>query len=133
MLDRPPATWLPTVLGVAAALLGIHAVSELLTVPAGSAQFLLLGILLDGTTAWLVAALHAAFLAWLAHACFQRRVAAFWGVLGYSAYWIASVWIWSTLHDPHDYMTRLITNSLFTVMVLALGRTVLAHRDQFHR
>lgn len=128
-----PATWLPTVLGVGSALLAIDALRELVYVPADRAQFILLGWLIEGSAAWLVASLHLAFLAWLTMSCFQRRAAAVWGVFAYGLYWIVTVWVWSTAYAPGGYGTRLITNSFFTVTLLAMARIVLTHRKQFHR
>jgi len=133
MLERPTTTWLPNVLGVAAALLAIDALRELLVTPREQAQFFLFGVLVEGAAAWLSATLHMVFLIWLAQGCFGRRAVAVWGVLAYCGYWIVTIWVWSQTYAPQTLGTRIITNSLFTAILLAIARIVLLRRGQFDR
>jgi len=133
MREKFRAPWLPSVVGVLAAILTIDAARELLYVPPHQAQFILLGILLEGDVAWATALAHMLFLGWLTFACFTRRPAAVIGILAYCAYWIVTVWVWSQLHAPGDTGTKLITSSLVTVMLLVVCRVAVGNRSAFDR
>jgi hypothetical protein len=127
------APWFPSVLGVIAALLAIDGVRELLFVAPHQAQFHLLGYLVEGDIAWIAAAVHAGFLAWLAWACFTRRSQAVIGIFAYCVYWIVTVWIWSQLYGPGSAGTKILTCTLVTVTLLVVCRVAIANRASFDR
>ena len=133
MVQRFHAPWLPTVLGVAVAILAIDAARELLVAPPRLAQFFLLGFLVEGEVAWAAATVHMLFLAWLAFAAFGRRQTAVWGVLGYCAYWIITVWVWAPQYAPGSVGTKIITCTMVTVVLIVICRVAVANREAFDR
>src|SRR5436190_1323769 len=93
--DRSEAAWMPTVFGVANALLGMVFLRELLWAPRAQGEFLLFGTILIGDAAWYAAAVQVLFVFVIAYGCFTRHAAVVWAIVVYCGYWIASIWSFS--------------------------------------
>lgn len=133
MLEQPSRGWLPQVLGVAALLLAVDTVRELIAVPPPYCQAFVFGIEMVGSTAYAASVLMMLFYAWVSAGAFRRRRQVVWPVVGYCGYLIASVWVWTTTYATQSLQTQLITASLATALLLVLCRVVIERREQFDR
>jgi small-conductance mechanosensitive channel len=132
--DAGAGAWFPRTLGVAAILLALAALADLILTPAARAEQVLFGYMFKGTAAQVVTVLHVLVFSFGAWGCLTRKPFMVWVVMGYFVYLIFALWIWTALYGAragaHPTPTILM-NGLASVMLLALCRVTYGRRRAF--
>lgn len=131
MANKIAAAWFPRVLGVVFLLLAILLLQEVVRVPVGQGEFLLLNVVLVGQAAWSAAVVNVVLLFGLAYGCLGARRQVIWPVLLYCAFWIVTIWSWSWAQPGEAGVRRLLTTLVAAGVLLAVCRAVLSHREEF--
>ena len=128
------AAWFPRLLGVLATLLTLLNLADLLYTPTERAEQVLFGYMFTGSAAQFVTTFHVAFFALAAWGCFARKAFMAWVAIGYFAYVLLSLWIWTSLYRTrfNAYpLSTILSNALLSVILLALCRVTFGRRAAF--
>lgn len=135
-MEPPRGTWFPRLVGALSALMAAYYAAWCALSPLAAGDQVAFGHRLTADAGWAATALHAAFFAWLAYACFARRSTAVWGLVGYCVYLIESVWVYTTGEGRELFpsaMTMVIVNGVLTALLLTFARIALQRRAAFDR